>query len=1445
MTNKFFFDIVESGCSSWFKCFMFLGVIKMSEVAENTGNTRNTCQKTIKKTNMTDTKKQGNDAKGIKTKEMNVQRRGVDEEEYNELKSINNNSCDISASSRTDSGISTDSSIDNSNIERDPIGSNTNNTVAFNSSPEKNLKFKNKLVAFLYKNYKGKYSIEQALTFFKSNKVLASYFDDNFWDEILYVINLSNCTIKQLVEFKQNVVTLANNQVSLLGNLLGPKMAPEKIKFAISPDMFQNLVYNSGGKIFVGYLDGGERQKYLDSFRIVLDGSNDDMRRESCGKLLNFILKDLENDCQPVKDMIVLLQICRVLLCQKTIPVNVDGWKKIFTKIESLSIKDFLKIRLFVDNPKIKLGDLEKFLFSKLNSKDDTQQEVQRFIAMFFSNNEIKNEIKNDALESRLYIFNLFIGSFPSQKLDFGFVKNFAQQRLGLKLSDLSIERLLKLLSKVKSSSINSNTFKALVEELVKSKNIVLGTRNGVNELRQLLCDVLRISGKELGFSNVMDLFLLCPKMPELCTKSTLTNESLKLALEKINKISAIGSSNGNLNNDKDEFRSKFKKFVGLFKDGKDGSDKITLENFKNLISVVPDDCLDFDCINYLLKKTDTQEHQNDLFSFFENTLLKKEIDNRNATWEKFHEFLLQHKFYNRTLKTDTFRYIINAFVKNATGESVDTLVTKRGEKDKFREQFKMFVSSFISSLQNSKITFDSFKNLILAMPNDCFDFGCINDLLEKTDLLEHKNELCDFFWTILLKKISKYKFDLNQVRGFFDKYSSDKSVKDYKFKAETFGSIVDAIINSNQDRSCNNNDIEWLLQKCCDAGLKLENNKFVNLIKKGEIDKEFADRKIDWLKMNGFINEVILPDKNLFGSGKIELNINSGLQEILSRTKFCFYENNLSDFLKKILALKKFVTGDKLFAIVLNRIPLNGLSNLDMFRKIVYYCFEDVENYNSDRQIPVDCCHKIDFKLYNELLKTFQDDSLSYDDFKALNNDFFGKQESSNFLDFLFGIFRENKTNANVSDIDHTVLRKKLKKGILSSNQIQDLFKKFGKNLSIDQFVELLMLAEDRSLTEDDVISLFNNYCNEEMPLEVNNYKKESSIKDEKSLSEKTEINTNSIDETHNKNEIINIGDNIPSFSNAKNESLISHRTSANPKATVPVNLVKSINIEQKNYFDMVTRKINEMKNVQELKNRLRKSNEKKRWMKLLDDIDDDFSLLFRLNPEELADKYQLFINKYKKNDFNNSNVNSQHLGIKIDVNGNINNLDINLNGVVSNEHEDYMDYKKFKEDFFMLWGKLDKKKQMYIKVIFGHKTRLWPTAVCWCFSYMLFYPGILVCYLLGVAMILFFTFKFIDKMVRRGLVGVAHGEKPFCLIRGNKCIKYALQFKDLKQTCSASKIEKKSLLDAINPAKDKILSVMVPNMESGNLGSFMEELSSLKNGAIRVFNLVKNRVF
>ena len=1239
--------MVESGCSSWFECFVFLGVIKMSNdnISSRTGETKNTWQKKIKKikmkienSNVAETKEDyginldiNGEINKLK-KRMRIERRLVNMEEYNKnknkLKPSNYNGYDY-----------------NSDVSRSSTAASSNSTFNSRVNTEKKLSFKNGLVQSLYKKFKGKCSTGKALDFFKSEEVPTSNFDTSFWAEILQVINLDNCTIEKLVKFKQNIVKLVNNQVGLFGR----KMEPEKIKFAISPDMFQNLVYNSGGKIFVDYLGDEKHQECLNSFRIVLDGSNDDMGRESCGKLLNFILEDLEDNRQPIKNMIDLLQICRILLDRKTIPVNVDGWKKIFSKINSLSIKDFLNISSILDYPRIELDDLEKFLFRKLNSKDDTQDEVKPFIDVFFPNDKIKNEIKNDELDNRLYVFNLFVGSFPDKKLDFSFVTSFAKNNFGLELSNLSIESLIKLISKVKSDSIDSKVFQSLVET-VKGKKILLGTKNDVDKLRQLLCDVLRISGKELGFSNVMDLFLLYPKMPGFCTKSTLTNESLKLALEK---ISAIVSSNKNLGGDKDKFRNKFKKFIELFEDN---SNKITFNNFKNLILAVPDDFLDFDSINYLLEKTDTKEHQNNLCSFFESTLLKK---------------------------------------------------------------------------------------------------------------------------------ISQYKFDLAHVHDFFDKYLSSKSVKNYKFKAETFKFIVANTIKSNNDRSCNNNDIEWLLQKCCDAGAKLEKDKFVNLIKKGKTEKISDDvAKIDWMNMNDFINKIVSPKSGFLDKRKIEFD-KSELDCILSRTKFCFDESKLGDFLEKILTLKRFVTSDKLFAIVLNLIPLNGLPSLDVFRKVVYYCFEDVENYNSDRQIPVDCRHKIDFKLYNELLKTFQDNSLSYDDFKMLNSNFFNEQRSDSLLGLLFGLFNENKTNANVSNIDHTVLRKKLKRGTLSNKELDGVFSKFvDKKLPKDNFIEILMLAKDKALTKDDFINLFNNHCDDRIETESND------------------------DE---------LGQIAGKISNASKEDL--------RDCLVKLNVEKGIN-----------QLLNDIKKNFSILFKLTDQKLKEYGLSTLLNQGAQENNMRNNRQENIGDANYLQLNQNRREPLLNQNNEANNLNNVIQSAPNV------VFEVVENLDEGKygtrMSIIDFKTKYPDIWGGLDKEQRVYLQMILGYKQSLLLTIFCLFLSCVLFVPATTVTYCLGVFFIIYFLLKLTGERTRNRLTEMVQGKsrEPSFWDRffvWNKSI-----IENARALCQLG--ENRNQKDANNfykETKDSILGIMLPEHVS-----FWNTASSFKDTALRMVNRVSS---
>ncbi len=1118
---------------------------------------------------------------------------------------------------------------------------------------KKKLSFKNKLVMFLCEKFKRKCSIDDALDFFrKRGDISAEACDANFWNEILYCVNLNSITIQDVCNFKQNILKLikiekANKEKSIIMSVLSSviygfssEQQPKEIKFGISPEMLKKLLDNEG-KIFVDYLLDEDSKKCLDDFRIQFSAC----KYDSCEQLLDIVLSGLKDGEQDTKYVIGLLKVCSYLTGCGRLPVDANGWIKIFSKIKIMTFKEFGEIRKCLElRQLLGLKNME-LIFAKIQPKSCTQENFSIFINAFEWSVALDNfkDIPN-------HILNIFLVNASDNSFDFELIQDFVEQKLCLKLSDIDKECLHALISKVKSSSINSNTFKALVE-LVKGKNIVLGTRNDVDELRQLLCDVLRISEPELDLSDVMDLFLLYPEMPKFCTKSTLTNESLKLALEEIKKISAVDSKNEKLSGNKDEFRIKLKEFIDLFED-------------------VP-----------------------------------------------------------------------------------------------------------------NKITFDNFKNLILAVPNDYLDFECLDYVLQKTNIENYEVGLCKFFETDVLKKISKYKFDLKHVRDFFDKYLSGESVKDYKFKAETFGSIVDMIIQSNKDCSCNNKNIEWLLQECHDASVTLEKDKFVSLIKKGNVNKKGVKvEKIKWLCMYNFINKIVSPESGFFSNGKIEFD-QSGISEIHQRSNFDFDNDNLSVFIDNILKLKKFVTGDQLFEITLNHIPYGGLKSLGVFKKVVYYCFENVENYNSDIQIPIDYCHKIDSKLYSELLKTFEDESLSYDDFKTLNSRFFSGQQSGNLVDFLFGLFSENKTNANVSNIDHTVLKKKLKKGTLFNQELNGVFSKFGdKKLPKNDFVEILMLAKDDTLTKNDFITLFQKYCKDKI-------------------------------ETENSGDILN---KIASkFSDASKEDLQACLVELNAEKGI-TQLLDDIKKDFSVLFKLTDQKLKEY------------------GLSILLNQSDQGHDMQNNIPENVVNANYSQLNQNLNQELLNQN-NEEN-----DLNGMMQGVQDIAIGVVENLDEGKygtrMSIIDFKTKYPNIWSNLDKEQRVYLQMILGYKQSLLLTIFCLSLNCVLFVPATTVTYCLGVFFIIYFLLKLTGERTKNRLTEMVQGKSRKSsfwdrLFVWNKCIEDAIAM------CCTKKKSGNSNNDNYEEMKDSILNVMLPERVS-----FFNTASSCKNTVLRMVNRVSS---
>lgn len=941
---------------------------------------------------------------------------------------------------------------------------------------KKKLSFKNELVVSLYEKYKGNCSIDDVLKFFKKRgNISAEACDANFWNEILYCVNLNSITIRDVCDFKQGVLNLIKKKRSKSGLLnqifpLGSQQ-PKETKFGISPEILAKLLNNQYVKFYQKY------EEICKHFRMQMSS------KQLSDSMFNLIFGGIFYEFATGSVIFDILQKYCTLTGTEKISVTVDVYKNIFRKIRVLSIKDYVNISDILEvqgeQGEVDFDYKEKYIFDKLDSRNDTQKDVENFIDYFDLEDMQANE-----LDVRLHSLKFLVQYFPENKLTLEFVINFAKNNLGLELSDLDLRALVKLLATIQANSITLQNFKFTIQ-VIRDKNFSLKEKKDVNKLRQLLCEVLRISKRELELSNVMDLFLLYSKMPRLCTESTLNNESLKLAFKNIKKIKEIDFNNKSLRVDKKDFREKFKKFVELFKDN---SNKITFDNFKNLILAVPDGCLDLDCINCLLTKTDTQGHRDDLFGFFGNTLLTEKLDKSIVTWEKLQKFLSDYEFYNHTLQTNTFKCIIDVFIKNKIGVDLVSINTQ-GNKDKFREQFKNFVDLFVQSIESNKIAFDNFKNLILAVPDDCLDFDCINHLLQKMNLKDNRNDLCVFFESTLLKKISKYKFDLSKVRDFFNNYLSSDAVENYEFAPETFKLIVENVVESNKDCSCENEEIQWLLEKCCKLGVKLERDKFINLINKGKKDNQQTKvKKIKWADMYYFINKIVSPESGICGSGKIGFSEND-ISVIHRRSTFGFDGNDLSVFIWNIIELKKiFPDKNNLFKVVLSHIPYDGLPNLDVFRKVVYYCFEDVQKYDSDMLIPGNYGQTIDSESYDELLQTFKDDSLSYSDFKTLNSKFFSKQQSGNFIDLLFGLFSQNKTNTNIGNVNHEVLKKKLRNGTLSGQELKNVFSKFeDKKLSKENFIEILMLAQDGALAMDDFIDLFQKYCEDKIETENN----------------------------------------------------------------------------------------------------------------------------------------------------------------------------------------------------------------------------------------------------------------------------------------------------------------------------------------------------------------------
>ena len=260
-----------------------------------------------------------------------------------------------------------------------------------------------------------------------------------------------------------------------------------------------------------------------------------------------------------------------------------------------------------------------------------------------------------------------------------------------------------------------------------------------------------------------------------------------------------------------------------------------------------------------------------------------------------------------------------------------------------------------------------------------------------------------------------------------------------------------------------------------------------------------------------------------------------------------------------------------------------------------------------------------------------------------------------------------------------------------------------------------------------------------------------------------------------------------------------------------------------------------------------------------LLNDIKEDFSVLFKLTDQKLKE-YGLstLLNQGaqehdRQNNISENVANANYLQLNQNLNEPLliqNNGENNINNVVQNVRDiaveviENLDEGKygtkmgiidFKTKYPDIWGGLNKEQRLYLQMILGYKQSLLPTIFCLFLSCVLFVPATTVTYCLGVFFIIYFLLKLTGERTRNRLTEMVQGKsrKSSFLDRffvWNETIKNAMVM------CNTQKvIGVNSNNNYYKETKDRILDVMLPEHVS-----FFDTASSCKNTVLRIVNRV-----
>lgn len=766
--------------------------------------------------------------------------------------------------------------------------------------------------------------------YMKKNQTLAN----NFWSVILQKITPNeNMTFEEIKKFRDSILKinlkdfnspkfgetllgalsyLANkdNQQSYTDCLeqKSYKNRIKNIKFNVSMSIFYILLQNKKE----AYKDFDEIKQLFSEFQITKNNFDAE------SMFFTFLSKMQDNLLRNIDQVKFVFEKNRLLTGKEKINIDNSNFEKVFSKIDfkNFSLTDLKSIFSYLDfREKINRDNFIFFIRKLLNTKNirfDNSEDVFDILDKF--------KVLDEDPYNNLFAYNLFASILKPDSFDLNFV-NQMLEKFGLKYAEINFNCFIASLVLIKQNTLDYAVLNKIITEFDLANKIK--DEQNIQYFNEVIMNLIKVL-KHCSITKLMELV----SKNFISDINLLTNKILEMIFIKINDQETINV----IERDKNLFRKVFKNFLNLFFASEI---KINNQNVNKLIEKIPDSCLDLECLEIIVQKSNifiANKADRKNTSFLSNIF--KKLDKNIFDLVSMRKFIEKHKF---SLSIKMLRQIIDYIIASQCNSNSDDIVWIFKQCVSEDKEFKISKNNFLGLVKkinpnNEKIIWADINNLLKKhLENSFFSSSRLN--AEEMKLL-----------------ISKIDFQFSDL-GESDQDKIETLRKLCSDKNTFFGEIIRTINNNSIDDM---NKFKVLLNIC----LNLDSNQIdqpkINSQLFSTVIQKFKDVSLSIKDFDDLLNYFGAQEsfwdvlKNIFLEQADE-EIKIDLDTLLRKIKYGeLNQNNLSNFLEKLGDNKLSKTA---FKLMINLFPDHSLNLNDFLFMYKNYCLDYIDGGNDEMQ--------------------------------------------------------------------------------------------------------------------------------------------------------------------------------------------------------------------------------------------------------------------------------------------------------------------------------------------------------------------------------------------------------------------------------------------------------------------------------------------------------------